>query len=409
VIAALDVGTTKVACFIARQEPGGDLRVIGIGQEIADGLRAGVVTDMEAAEHAIRTAVHRAETMADEHVRDVFVSISGGAPSSSTAAVRLGVAGHAISENDIQKAFDEAAASSADGERDIVHAIPTAFDLDGSKGIRDPRGMYGDQLGVRLHMVTVTHGSLRNLLGCISRCGLEASAPVVSVYAAGLACLVADEMDLGVTFIDMGGGTTSIAVFFDGNLIWTATVPLGGAHVTNDIARGLSTPIASAERMKRLYASTLSGPADDRETIEVPELGDGDRHAGERQIQRSLLTGIVRPRLEEILELVRDRIETSGVAEFAGRRVVLSGGASQLQGMSELASNVLDKQIRLATPLAIPGLAQAVAGPEFAACAGLLLFANRKHGEPRNARRRSRALPLNGPFGKIGQWLRENF
>ncbi len=406
-IAALDVGTSKIACFLARHDVQAGMRIVGIGQEISDGLRAGSVIDMDAAERAIRTAVHRAEIMANEHVESVFVSLSGGTPQSDMVEVGIGVGGGVIEERDIQRAFDEVDPSR--GETDIVHAIPVGYELDGSAGIRDPRGMHGDRLKVRLHLVRAAHGSLRNLLGCVKRSDLDVDAPVVAAYASGLGCLVADEMDLGVTFIDMGGGTTDLAVFAEGKLVWTEMLPIGGAHVTNDIARGLSTPLASAERMKRLYASALPDSSDDSEMIEVPELGQNGAASG-RQVARSLLGGVVRPRIEEILELARDRLESSGAGERAGRRVVISGGASQLQGLGELAERVMDRQIRIARPLPLPGLAEAVSGPEFAACAGLLVYATQKHTEPG-----SRSVADDGPLvfgsalGRIGQWLRSNF
>lgn len=408
-IAALDVGTTKVSCFIARQDNADGLRIVGIGQEVAHGIKAGVVTDMGAAEDAIRRAVERAETMAETRISKVYVSLSGGAPASSGATVSLEVSGRAIDESDIQRAFDEARAADPAGEREIVHAVPTAYELDGSVGIRDPKGMYGDDLHIRLHLITVARGALRNLLTCINRCDLDMAAPVISGYASGLACLVEDEMDLGVTLVDMGGGTTSLAAFFGGALVHAETIPLGGCHVTNDVARGLSTPVASAERMKRLFGSSIGGPADDREMIEVPQLGESDPSSA-GQISRSLLVGIVRPRVEEIFELVRDRIDSSGVGEAGGRRVVLTGGGSQLQGVRELAGQILEKQIRLARPLPIPGLPRLADGPECATCAGLLLYAERKHNEPTVRRHRGAAYgPVPGPIGRISQWLHDNF
>ena len=406
-IAGLDIGTTKIACFVARRDADGTIRITGIGQESADGMRAGGVVDMDAAERAIRTAVHRAETMADQQIRDVFVGVSGGTPRSSFIDADVGVSGREIDERDIQRAFDQVQA--ADSERDIVHAVPTRYDLDGAPGIRDPRGMYGDTLRVRLHLVSVAHGSLRNLLTCVSRCDLEIAAPVVAAYASGLACLVSDERDLGAAYIDMGGGTTEIAIFGEGNLAWTETLPVGGDHVTNDIARALSTPVAGAERLKRLHGSTVPHPTDDDETIEVPEIGPRGEGAG-RHVARSLLAGIVRPRMEELLELARARIEASGLRKWARNRVVIGGGASQIQGLDALAGRILDTQVRLARPLGLPGLAQAVSGPEFATCAGLLLYATRKNAEPRARHGGAGAdAPLANTLGRFGQWLRSNF
>ena len=410
-IAALDVGTSKVTCFIAERNGQGELAIVGIGQDTAEGLKAGTVTDMAAAVKSIGTAVHRAEVMADTRVRELFVSVSGGAPRSTYADISLDVSGRQIGNTDIQAAFDTARADGAIEGYEIVHAVSTAYDLDGSRGIRDPKGMYGDQLRMQLHMVSVAHGAFRNLLSCLSRCDLDLEAPVISAYASGLACLVEDEKDLGVTIVDMGCGGTGLASFSGGEFNWTATVPLGGAHVTNDIALGLTTPLANAEHMKRLYASAIGGPADNREMIEVPQLGEPELHSA-RQIPRSLLTGIVRPRLEETFELVRDFLDSSGTAGASARRIVLTGGASQLQGVGELASEILEKQVRLARPLPIQGLAEAVAGPNCATCAGLLIYAAERHDDSqtrRQAREHTSPQPAESALGRIGQWLRANF
>jgi cell division protein FtsA len=223
--------------------------------------------------------------------------------------------------------------------------------------------------------------------------------------------LVEDEKDLGVTLIDMGCGGTGLATFSGGELIWCAAVPIGGSHVTNDIAQGLTTPVASAEHMKRLYASAISSPADSREMIEVPQLGEPEIHS-DRQIPRSLLTGIVRPRLEETFELVRDYIESSGIASSSARRIVLTGGASQLQGANTLAGEILDKQIRLARPLPIQGLAESVAGPNCSTCAGLLIYANQHHDDPQTGshpKDNTITQPGRNALGRISQWLRTNF
>jgi cell division protein FtsA len=411
VIAALDVGTSKVTCFIAERDSQGDLRIIGIGQNTARGLKAGAIIDMAAAVESIGTAVHRAETMADLRVHELFVSVSGGQPSSSYSDVSLDISGRQIGSGDIRAAFDRARNDNTVEGREIVHAISTTYDLDGSRGIRDPKGMYGDRLRIQLHVVSVAHGAIRNLLSCISRCDLDLAAPVVSAYASGLAVLVEDEKDLGVTVIDMGCGGTHLASFAGGELTWTASVPIGGAHVTNDIAYGLSTPVASAEQMKRLYASAIGGPADSREMIEVPQLGEPELISA-RQIPRSLLTGIVRPRLEETFELVRDYIDSSGAAGALSRRIVLTGGASQLQGVGELAAEILEKQVRLARPLPLEGLAEAVAGPNCATGAGLLIYAAERHDDSQTRRPpRDQAPPqrADSALGRVGQWLRANF
>ena len=410
-IAALDIGTTKVACLVARRDSEGTLAIIGSGQEAAAGMHAGRVVDMEAAEGAIRTAVHRAERMAGEHVRSVFVGTSGGMPCSSFADVEVAIGGREVTERDIQRAFDQLQISEEGRERDVVHAVPIDYALDGSTGIKDPRGMYADSLRVRLHLVSVAHGSLRNLLTCVSRCDLQVAAPVAAAYASGLACLVSDEIDLGTTCIDIGGGTTKLAIFGGGNLSWTETLPIGGEHVTNDIAQGLSTPLASAERMKRLHGSPVADSLDGGGEIEVPEIGPEEGRSGSNHhVPRAMLARIVGARLEEIFEFARARIEASGLDGWTGNRVVISGGASQTFGLGELAGRILDKQVRLARPLSLPGLAQAVSGPEFATCAGLLVYAARKHAEPwAGPARHGPAGPFANTLSRLGHWLRGNF
>ncbi len=410
-IAALDIGTTKVACLIARGDAHGALTVLGSGQEAAAGMHAGRVVDMEAAEGAIRTAVHRAERMAGENVRSVFVGTSGGMPRSGFADVEVAIGGRPVDENDIQRAFDQLQASDEGRDRDIVHAVPIDYAIDGSQGIRDPRSMYGDSLRVRLHLVSVAHGSLRNLLTCVSRCDLQVAAPVAAAYASGLACLVSDEMALGAICIDIGGGTTKLAIFGGGNLVWTETLPIGGEHVTNDIAQGLSTSVAGAERMKRLHGALSADSAGGDDTVEVPEIGPEDARSGTgRHVPRAMLTRIVRARFEEIFEHARSRIEASGLDKWAGNRVVIGGGASQTYALSDLAGRILDKQVRLARSLALPGLAQAASGTEFATCAGLLVYAAQKHAEPRaGPSRDDPAGPVSNTLSRLGHWLRSNF
>ncbi len=405
-IAGLDVGTTKVCCFIARNE-GGQMRVVGIGHQVSKGLRAGSVVDMEAAEGSIRAAVDAAERMCGETIRDVFVSLTAGQPASHTVGVEVSIAGHEVGEHDVRRVLDQGARHEQAGDRQIVHSIPVGYTIDGSKGIRDPRGMYGDRLGVNMHIVTAATSPLRNLATCVARGHLGISGMVVSPFAAGLACLVEDEMDLGVTLIDMGGGTTTIAIFYDGALVYTDGVPIGGMQVTNDIARGLSTPTTHAERLKTLYGGALAGHSDESEMIDVPQVGETDSQLP-NHLPRSILIGIVKPRVEETLELVRDQLARSGFDKVAGRRVVLTGGASQLQGVREVAARVLDKQVRLGRPIRVGGLAEATGGPAFSACAGLLSYARADRAEATESVPQPEEISA-GRFGRIGRWLKANF
>jgi cell division protein FtsA len=406
-VAVLDVGTTKVCCFIARQGDDAKPRVVGIGHQLSRGLRGGAIVDMEQAEASILAAVHAAEQMAGETLRDVTVNVAGGHPASQTIGVEVAIAGHEVGDGDLRKVIDQGRLYDAAADRRLIHSIPVGYTIDGSRGIRDPRGMYGERLGVDMHVVTAASGPVRNLTTCIARCHLDIRALVVSPYAAGLAALVDDEMDLGVCVVDMGGGTTTLAVFFDGNVVYTDSIPAGGQHVTSDIARGLSTPLAHAERMKTLYGNCVPSPADEREMITVPQVGEEDR-AQANTIPKTILVGIIQPRLEETFELVRSRLELSGFDKIAGRRIVLTGGASQLAGVRELAQLVLDKQVRMGRPIRLAGLAEATGGPAFAVGAGLIAYARRTSADEMRPAR-SHPDSGNGLFGRLGSWFKENF
>jgi len=415
-VAALDIGSTKTCCFVARvgdaRSPGAQgalsgVRILGIGHQVAGGVRNGAVIDMDAAETAIRRAVHAAETMAKETVTRVFVNLSGGYPMSRTFGVEVAIDGHEVADGDLRRILGHGRSVEIEDDRDLIHSIPVGFSIDGNRGIRDPRGMAGQKLGAHIHLVTAASGPVRNLSMVVQRCHLDIDGYVASPYASGLSCLVEDEMDLGVTVIDMGGGTTTVAVFFDGSVVFTDVVPVGGGHVTNDIARGLSTPIAEAERLKTLHGCATLSPLDDRETLEVPQVGE-EADAQPNQVQKSMLIRIIQPRLEEIFEMVKARLEQSGFDKIAGRRAVLTGGASQMPGLRDLAQRILDKQVRLGRPIRINGLADAATGPAFSTCAGLLAYAVDPGFDVPEIGRADKVEPA-GMLGKVGSWLRENF
>jgi cell division protein FtsA len=406
-IAALDVGSTKICCFIAQREEGGAPRVVGIGHQVSRGIRSGAITDMEQARNSILAAVQAAEEMAGDTIREVFINVSTGQPSSKTFGVEVPVTGHEVSPGDVRRVLDQGRQSLNGGEREVIHSIPVGFTVDGSNGIQDPRGMYGQRLGVHMHIVSAAAGPVRNLANCVAGCHLDVAAFVVSPFASGLSCLVEDEMELGATLIDMGGGTTSVAVFSEGELIFTDTIGIGGHHVTTDIAHGMSTPLAHAERMKTLYGSAIAATSDSRAVIDVPQIGD-DQNAAPNHVPKSLLVGIIQPRIEETFELVRDRLEAAGLAKGAGRRIVLVGGASQLHGVRDVAAQVLDKQARLGRPARLAGLAEATAGPAFATCAGLLSYALSNRALT-TVPTWSKAHEARGLLGRIGHWLEENF
>ena len=406
-IAALDVGTTKVACFIAQMGEGDEFHLTGAGHHRSRGLRSGQVVNLDEAEASVRAAVDAAEQMSNSRIDRVFLNMSCGTPQSTRVGVELAVAGHQIRDTDVRRVLDHGSAQYDLTDRELIHCIPTGYSIDGGNGILDPRGMYGDKLGVNIHLVTAAAGPSRNLVSVIDRCDLDIEDRVVSPYASGLACLVDDEKDLGVTVVDMGGGTTSIAVFLESQVVYVDTLPVGGNHVTNDIAKGLSTPVAKAERLKTVYGSVMQSLGDARELLKVPLVGEEDEDSA-NEVPKSMLVQIIQARLEETFELVRNHLDNSGFGKSTGRRVVLTGGASQLEGVRDLAELVLDKKVRLGRPKMIRGLPESLSGPAFATAVGLLRYGLREHvTRPDHAAMAAAKNKRN--FGRIGQWLRANF
>lgn len=407
IIAALDVGTSKVACAVAVAEPGGH-RILGAATKKAHGLRKGVVTDMEAAEAAIRAAVDIAERMAQVEISDVFVSLSGGNPASHTVGVEITAPDRPIDSHDVQRLLRQAGARSEPGERTVLHAIPVGFSLDGDAGIADPRGMVGRRLGVDVHITTAASFAQRNLEMCVSRAHLMPADMVAGAYAAGLGALTWDERDLGTAVVDLGAGVTKIGMFRDGNLVHVDSIAIGGAHVTNDVARILATSIDAAERLKTTRGGVYVGPQDDDVTIPVPSIGDGWTNAA-NQMPLSLLIGVIRPRVEEIFETVRERIESSGHATMAGRKIVLTGGGSLLSGIDRLAHDILDKPVRIARPQNMSGLPEAMDSPAYSALAGCLAFAGRRMEARAQLSAAEQSRRSAGGIARFGRWLKENF
>jgi cell division protein FtsA len=369
----LDIGSTKIACLIGRTESDGSLRALGSGFTRSRGVRGGGITDLDEAERAIRAAVAMAEEMADHRLRTVTVNLSCGHPESRLFNVQWPVGGRQVSEADVRRVITEGRARAVTEGRETIHSLPLSFSVDETTGVADPRFHHCDQLSARLHVVDALSMALRNLGAAVGRCDLEISEVVCAPFAAGLACLVEDERDLGATVIDMGGGITSLAVFAEGQLLHTAQVPVGGLHVTRDIAGVLSTPIDNAERLKTLYGNAHSSPDDEREILAVQQIGEEDHQFA--KIPRSMVVGIIRPRLEETFEMVRDRLDGAGLGRAAASRVVLVGGASQLVGVRDLAARVLNRPVRLGRPSSLRGLAEAASGPAFATAVGLLFWA----------------------------------
>jgi len=368
----LDIGTTKIACLIGRTESDGTLRVLGFGWQKGRGVRGGGIVDLEEAERAIRACVGQAEDMADTRLRAVTVNLTCGQPESRLFNVQWPVGGRAVEESDVRRVVHEGRARALVEGRDTIHALPLTFTVDDMQGVADPRGLHCATLTARLHVIDAASTALRSLGACIARCDLDIAELVSAPMAAGLSTLVPDERELGVTVIDMGGGTTGMAVFAESQLLHTSQLPVGGVHVTNDLARLLSTPVAHAERLKTLYGNAQTCADDDREMLPVPLVGEEEHQIA--KVPRSMIVNIIRPRLEETFELVKERIDGSGLSRAAGTRVVLTGGASLLGGAGEMAARILGRQVRIGRPHGLRGLPDSASGPAFATAAGLLAW-----------------------------------
>ncbi|MEM1287802.1 MAG: cell division protein FtsA [Pseudomonadota bacterium] len=420
IVSVLDVGSSKMSCIIARLRPienpvGGSalrqrthaIEVLGFGHYRSHGLKSGYVTDTDQAERAIRQAVHQAERMADITLDSIIASLSAGRIQSEILAASVRLGGHAVSEHDIAKVMHLGRDHAIAPNRSVLHAMPIGFALDGKRGILDPRGMYGVELGVDMHMISADVGPLRNLENCINAAHLGVEGYVTTAHASGLAVLSDDEMELGTACIDFGAGTTSIGIFYDGEFIHSDIVPLGGHHITMDLARGLSTSIEEAERLKTLYGSALPSPADDRDVLSVSAPSEAGDDAVQ-SVPRSALTRIIRPRVEEILEMTRDRLQAASYHGLAAKRLVITGGASQMTGLNELARRLLSRNIRLAKPYGVEDLPEAGKTPAFAAVAGLLVYPQRVRMVPRASAIMERATGTNGYLGRVSQWLRSS-
>jgi cell division protein FtsA len=417
IVSAIDIGSSKIACLIARLKPAPvtdvlprrthAVEILGVGHMRAAGIKGGMVVDLAEAEHAIRHAVAAAERMAGLQLESVVVSLSAGRLASELYAATVDVSGAAVDDGDIARVLAAGSRHSVRQGRAVLHSMPIGYALDDGHGIRDPRGMLGRRLGVDMHMVTVDAAAARNLMLCVERCHLSVEAMVAAPYVAGLAALSDDEADLGSAIVDIGAGTTTIAVFTRGHFVHADSFALGGRHVTMDLARGLGATIEDAERVKTLHGSVIGGSADDREMIVVAtETEDREPHV----VPRGRLVQIIKPRAEEILEMIRDRLMRSPFAGEPQGRVVLTGGASQLNGLRELAARILGRQVRIGRPLGLSGLPDAGKGPAFAVATGLSIYPQMAYLEHFEARRARALMHGNDNYlARVGRWLRESF
>ncbi|MEM9736103.1 MAG: cell division protein FtsA, partial [Pseudomonadota bacterium] len=417
-LAVLDIGSSKITCLILKLDPVrlteaadrdrlgtslfGAIEVVGARTVQSRGVRRGEIVDMDEAARAIRLALLTAEKMAAHKVDRVdhaIVSFSGGQPQSFTTMGEVETETGQVTERDISAALGIAEAPPVGRGRQILHAQPVEISVDYQAGITDPRGMTGRKLSVALHVMTVDARPLANLMECVRQCDLDLAGVVAAPYASGLAALIEDEQRTCAVCIDMGGGSTSFALFLRGQLLCADQVRFGGDHVTSDIAAGLMMRQATAERIKTLKGGVIATGADDREMIDAPRIGEEDQ-PDRTQISRGTLIGVIRPRVDEILREVRGRMVSHGVQSMPGCAVVLTGAAAQMPGVDELVMKYLGRRPRVGRPLRIAGLPQALSGPDYAAAVGLAMYALKPHDElwdfdaPRPMSARTRATEM---------------
>lgn len=416
IVTALDVGTSKICCLIAKTSPAPDwfegkgdavqFEVLGFDHTRAEGLKAGMIAHLDSAEACIRAAVDAAERMAGVTVEDVHVSVTCGRLKSESFSASVALPTNAVREEDVLRLLAGGRQYAGREKRSVLHALPLGYRLDDNGGITEPQGMCGERLAVDLHAVTADEVAMRNVMLCVERCHLGVASLVAAPYASALSVITPDETKLGVACIDFGAGTTTLSVFVDGHFIHADAIALGANGITTDIARTLSCPLDYAERLKTLHGSAFATLSDEREIITYPA---GMAQPSLNQITKAQLAAIIRPRIEEILDLMRRRLAASGQAAEATQHLVLTGGGSQLTGLPELAANMFGRPARLGRPRSLSGLPAVAAAPDFAAGIGLLLHWARGderlsgHAEQRFLRTGT------GYIAKVGDWIRDNF
>ncbi len=402
-VVGLDVGTSKVVAIVGELQDDGSLEVIGFGMHPSRGLKRGVVVNIEATVASIQRAVDGAALMADCEIHAVYAGIAGSHVRSLNSHGIVAIRDGEVTRSDVERVIEAASAVAIPADQKILHVLPQEFIIDGQEGIREPIGMSGVRLEARVHMVTGAASAAQNIVKCVQRCGLEVEDIVLEQLASSHAVLTDDEKDLGVCLVDIGGGTTDIAVFNAGAIRHTAVIPIAGDQVTNDIAISLRTPTQYAEEIKVKYACALSQLATAEETIEVPSVGE--RPA--RRLARHTLAEVVEPRYEELFGLIRDELRRSGFEEMVAAGVVLTGGSAKMEGAVELAEEVFHMPVRLGLPQHVRGLGDVVRNPIHATGVGLLLFARDR------AQRQSVEVPvssgMNDVWNRMKAWFQGNF
>jgi cell division protein FtsA len=402
-IVGLDIGTSKVVAIVGEVSPDGDIEIIGIGSHPSKGLKKGVVVNIESTVHSIQRAVEEAELMAGCQIHSAYAGIAGSHIRSLNSHGIVAIRDREVMPNDVERVIDAARAVAIPADQKILHILPQEFVIDDQDGIREPVGMCGVRLEAKVHMVTGAVSAAQNIIKCVRRCGLEVDDIILEQLASSYAVLTEDEKDLGVCLVDIGGGTTDIAVFTEGSIRHTAVIPIAGDQVTNDIAVALRTPTQYAEEIKIKYACALTQLAASDENIEVPSVGDRPP----RRLARQTLAEVTEPRYEELLTLIQAELRRSGFEDLVAAGIVLTGGSSKIEGLVELAEEVFHMPVRLGIPQSVVGLVDVVRNPIYATGVGLLLFGNQNRAQ--RAFDADFGRGVQGVWARMKSWFQGNF
>lgn len=399
-LVGLDIGTSKVVVLVGQIRPDQSIEIIGIGKRASLGMKKGVVVNIESTVQAIERAIEEAELMSGCQIHSVFAGIAGNHIKGMNSRGIVGIRDREVTLVDIERVIDAAQAVAIPADQKVLHILPQEYLIDSQEGIREPLGMSGVRLEANVHLVTCAANSVQNIEKCVRRCGLDVETVILEQLASSYAVLTEDEKELGVCLVDIGGGTTDVAVFTSGSIRFTTVIPIAGDQVTNDIAMALRTPTAHAEEVKRQYGCAMAQLTTGDDVIKVPSVGD----RACRSLSRQALADVIEPRFEELFNLIANELHRAGFSEGLATGVVLTGGSSKMQGVVELAEEVFNMPVRLGCPLGVVGLDEVMTDPAYATAVGLLLYgkeqmhAHHYHG-------RTRRENFKGMFRRVKDWM----
>ena len=404
-VVGLDIGTTKICALVAEISKSGEVNIIGIGTHPSLGLRKGVVVNIESTVASIKKAVEEAELMAGVEIDAVYAGIAGGHIRGFNSHGVVAVKEGEVTNKDVKRAIDAATAVAMPLDREVIHVLPQEFIVDDQDGIRDPLGISGVRLEVKVHIVTGAVTSAQNIIKSCNRAGLNVRDIVLQQLASSEAVLTPDEKELGVALVDVGGGTTDLAIYYQGSIKHTSVIALGGNHVTNDIAVGLRTPTKEAELIKKKYGCAFASLVKTNETVEVPSMGGREP----RTLSRKNLSDIIQPRAEEIFRLIHQEIKRSGIEDLISSGVVITGGASIMEGVQDVGEQVFELPVRIGTPSGIGGLVDIVSSPLYSTAVGLILYAVKNRTEKGFGSNSSDTRLFNKILKRMKEWIQEFF